>query len=247
LAGTPFWEAAQRAFRKIRATLGSEALWHVERFAELFHQMMVGVSDYAKKAELMDQLLLGIEDRRAVFVTYRSLQSTEPITYDVFPYGIVHHRGSLYLVGWSPDHREIRHWKLDRMDDAEPTEVRFEHPEAFDLRKHLSKSFGVFHGQGNVHVKVRFSAEVARYVQEKTWHPSQKLKPQKVGSLIAEFELDGTEEIKRWILSFGRHAEVLEPAELRQEIVTESGALLEAYRGDTDALTSVTRAPRAKG
>jgi hypothetical protein len=53
--GTPFWEAAQRAFRKIRATLGSEALRHVERFAELFHQTMVGVSDYAKKAELMDQ------------------------------------------------------------------------------------------------------------------------------------------------------------------------------------------------
>jgi hypothetical protein len=34
---------------------------------------MVGLSDYAKKAELMDQLLLGIEDRPAVFVTYRSL------------------------------------------------------------------------------------------------------------------------------------------------------------------------------
>lgn len=188
LAGTPFWEAAQRAFRKIRATLGSEALKYVERFGELFHQTMVGVSDYSKKAELVDHLLLGIEDRRAVFVTYRSLKSTEPITYDVFPYGIIHHRGSLYLVGWSPDHKEIRHWKLDRMDEAELTEVRFERPKDFDLPGHLGKSFGVFHGQGNVHVKVRFSAEVARYVQEKTWHQSQKLKPQKDGPLLAEFE-----------------------------------------------------------
>jgi predicted DNA-binding transcriptional regulator YafY len=229
LAGTPFWEAAQRAFRKIRATLGSKALRYVERFAELFHETMVGVSDYSKKAELVDQLLLGIEDRRAVFITYRSLQSTEPITYDVFPYGIVHHRGSLYLVGWSPDHQEIRHWKLDRMEDAEVTEVRFERPEGFDLPGHLAKSFGVFHGQGNVHVKIHFSAEVARYVQEKTWHPSQKLKPQKDGSLLAEFDLDGTEEIKRWILSFGRHAEVLEPGELREQTRQELHALVGKY------------------
>ena len=232
LAGTPFWEAAQRAFRKIRATLGSETLRYVERFAELFHQTMVGTSDYSKKAELMDQLLLGIEDRRAVFITYKSLQSTEPTTYDVLPYGIIHHRGSLYLVGWAPDHQEIRHWKLDRMDDAEVTQVRFQRPEDFDLHEHMAKSFGVFHGQGNVHVKICFLAEVARYVQEKTWHQSQKLKPEKDGSLLAEFDLDGTEEIKRWILSFGRHAEVLEPETLREGIRAEVENILPQYASE---------------
>ena len=230
LAGTPFWEAAQRAFRKIRATLGSEALKYVDRFGELFHQTMVGVSDYSKKAELMDQLLLGIEDRRAVFITYKSLQSTEPTTYDVLPYGIIHHRGSLYLVGWAPDHKEIRHWKIDRMDDAEVTEVRFQRPEDFDLHEHMAKSFGVFHGQGNVHVKIRFSAEVARYVQEKTWHQNQKLIPEKDGSLIAEFDLGDTEEIKRWVLSFGKHAVVVEPEGLREEIAEEARCLLGAYQ-----------------
>lgn len=232
LAGTPFWEAAQRAFRKIRATLGSEALKYVGRFAELFHQTLVGVSDYSKKAELIDQLLLGIEDQRAVFITYRSLQATESVTRDVFPYGIIHHRGSLYLVGWAPDHKEIRHWKLDRMDKAELTEVRFERPKDFDLPGHLAKSFGVFHGQGDVHVKIRFSAEVARYVQEKTWHPSQKLRSQKDGGLLAEFDLDGTEEIKRWALSFGRHAEVLEPAALRAEIADEAQNVLAEYTSE---------------
>jgi len=229
LAGTVFWDAAQRAFRKIRATLGSEALNYVDRFAALFHQTMIGVSDYSKKAELVDQLLIGIEDRRAVFITYRSLRSTEPVTYDVYPYGLIHHRGSLYLVGWAPEHEEIRHWKIDRMNDAELTEFRFPRPEDFDLHEHMAKSFGVFHDQGDVHVKVRFSPEVARYVQEKKWHASQKLTPQKDGSLIAEFDLDGTEEIQRWLLSFGRHAEVAEPKELRDELTEELRTLLSQY------------------
>lgn len=51
LAGTLFWEAAQRAFRKIRACLGENALKYVEHFAELFQPTAVGVSDYTQKAE----------------------------------------------------------------------------------------------------------------------------------------------------------------------------------------------------
>lgn len=50
LAGTPFWQASQSAFKKIRALLGPAALKYVERFADMFHQTLVGVSDYTKKA-----------------------------------------------------------------------------------------------------------------------------------------------------------------------------------------------------
>ncbi len=94
LAGTLFWEAAQRAFRKIRATLGADALKYVERFRELFHQTTVGASDYSQKADLIDQLMVGIEDRKAVFITYQSLRATEPVTYDLHPYGVKGVKGS---------------------------------------------------------------------------------------------------------------------------------------------------------
>jgi proteasome accessory factor B len=231
LAGTPFWEAANRAFRKIRASLGPGALQYAQRLSGMFHQTMVGVSDYARKAELIDQLMLGIEDRRAVFITYQSLRATEPVTYDIYPYGLVYHRGSLYLVGWAPEHGEVRHWKLDRMTDAEVTEFPFEPPAEFDLQAHLSRSFGVFQGNGQVHVQVRFSAEVARYVCESRWHASQQVVAQKDGSVVADFDLDHTEEVKRWILSFGRHAEVLKPESLRNDMLDELTALRRRYEG----------------
>ncbi len=230
LAGTPFWEAAQRAFKKIRATLGDGAIKYMEKFAALFHKTMVGVSDYSKKAEIVDQLMLGIEDHRAVFIAYQSLQATEPVTYDVYPFGLAYHRGSLYLIGRKTDKDEINHWKVDRISEAEVTEFRFPPPDNFDLAKHLSSSFGIFHGDGDVHVKIRFSPTVARYVEESNWHASQKLTAQRDGSLLAEFRLDGTKEIKRWILSFGQHAEVLEPEEMRDAIVRESQSLLSTYQ-----------------
>lgn len=112
LAGTPFWEAAQRAFKKIRATLGDGSIKYMEKFASLFHKTMVGISDYSKKAEIVDQLMVGIEDAKAVFIAYQSLRATEPVTYDVYPYGLAYHRGSLYLVGKHPDKDDICHWKV---------------------------------------------------------------------------------------------------------------------------------------
>ncbi len=230
LAGTMFWQAAQTAFKKIRATLGTEALKYIDQFGTVFHQTMVGAGDYTKKAELIDELMVGIEDRKAVFITYQSLQATEPVTYDIYPYGLIYHRGALYLVGWSPQREEICHWKVSRIEDAEVTEVHFQRPEDFDLQKHLAKSFGVFHGDGDVKIKVRFAPKVARYVSEANWHESQKLSPQKDGSLLAEFQLSDTEEIKRWIMSFGQHAVVLEPESLKEEIVAELKSLLAVYR-----------------
>ena len=66
LAGTQFWEAAQSAFRKIRALLGEPALAYAERMSCFFHATRVGVSDYSQNAKLLDALTQGIEDSRAV-------------------------------------------------------------------------------------------------------------------------------------------------------------------------------------
>ena len=183
LAGTVFWEAAQRAFKKIRATLGADALKYIDQFGTIFHQTMVGAGDYTKKAELIDELMVGIEDRKAVFITYQSLRATEPVTYDIYPYGLIYHRGALYLVGRSPHREEICHWKVSRIEAAEVTQVHFQRPEDFDLEQHLAKSFGVYHGDGDVKIKVRFAPAVARYVSESNWHESQKLAPQKDGGV----------------------------------------------------------------
>jgi len=229
LAGTIFWQAAQRAFQKIRATLGTEVIDYMERFGTTFYQTTVGASYYSKKDDLIDTLMIGIEDQKAIFITYQSLRSTEPVTYDVYPYGLTYHRGSLYLIGKAPEKDEIRHWKVDRIEAAETTQVQFIRPGDFDLTDHLSKSFGVFQGDEEVEVRVRFSAEVARYVQESNWHHSQQLEEQGDGSVEACFTLDHTEEIKRWLLSFGRHAVVIEPLTLREEIIEELDTLISLY------------------
>lgn len=52
---------------------------------------------------------------------------------------------------------------------------------------------------------------------------------QKNGSLIATFQLADTQEIKRWIMTFGPSATVLEPQELAEEICNDLTRMLEMY------------------
>jgi proteasome accessory factor B len=132
-------------------------------------------------------------------------------------------------VPFSLPDNPIRHWKVDRIEAVELTEFRFERPADFNLQEHFAGSFGVYQGDGDVQVKIRFSPTVARYVEEKTWHSTQRLARQSDGSLLASFRLDGVEEIKRWVLSFGQHAVVLEPEELRRAIAGELEAMRGAY------------------
>src|SRR5690606_25883363 len=154
LAGTLLWEATQNAFKKIRACLSPQALAYAEKMIGNMYQTSVGFSDYSKKAELIDDLMRGIEDRRSVLIGYQSLQATEPVTHDVYPYALAYHRGSLYLIAFAPEHEEIRHYKVDRIDDAEVTLFPFQRPEDFDVSKHLAASFGIYQGKKRVTVRV---------------------------------------------------------------------------------------------
>jgi len=92
----------------------------------------------------------------------------------------------------------------------------------------MRPSFGVCQGQ-NVKVRIRFAPDAAGYIREKIWHDTQKIVPQKGGSIIFEAVVAGTDETRFWVMSWGSKAEVLEPESLREEIRAESEALLEKY------------------
>jgi len=139
------------------------------------------------------------------------------------------HHGSLYLFAHDPMKDMIKTYKIDRIEAVETSQSHFERPADFDPAAYLAGSLGIYHGDDDIAVKIQFAPAVARFVTEKTWHDSQKLTPQGDGSLIAEYRLSCSQELKSWALSFGSQAVVLEPEELRREIAEELRAMAAAY------------------
>lgn len=229
LAGTPFWEAAQRAFRKVRSALGPTALEYFERSHGFFHFTACGTHRYEQRYACIDTLLQAIEDGKAVHILYQSDRATEPAWRDVYPYLWTFHKHALYLLALDPPEGKVKTYKLDRIEEVELTRFPFPRPDEATLARLLKTSFGVFQGDGDYTVKIRFAPAAARYVQEGAWPCCQHLTRQRDGSLLAEFRLSALEEIKSWVLSFGRKAVVLEPEILRREIADELEALTAAY------------------
>jgi predicted DNA-binding transcriptional regulator YafY len=231
LAGTPFWSAAQSAWGKVRASLGKAVSEYLERAPKIFHCTSFGHCDYASKGQIIDDLHFAIDEHRAVHLTYQSQQATEPATRDVYPLRLVWHQDTLYLVAATPGQERPKTYKVDRIDAVEVSAFVHQLYRDFDIEAYNSGSFGIYDGDGDITVVVKFLPAVARYVSEKRWHKSQEETKHRDGSLTERYRLSNTVEIKSWILGFGANAIVLEPESLREEIAAELEQMLKAYRG----------------
>ena len=60
--------------------------------------------------------------------------------------------------------------------------------------------------------------------------PEQRISADAEGRVVVEFEAAGQMELVSWILSYGIHAEVLEPPELRKEVRRQVKEMREMYR-----------------
>ena len=106
---------------------------------------------------------------------------------------------------------------LDRIKMLHATDERFTRPKDFNLDDFMRHSFKVMHDEVYA-VKVRVCPGWARWVGEKIWHESQKITKLLDGGLEITFRVAGLDEIKRWILSLGPEAQILEPSRLKQMV-----------------------------
>src|SRR5207249_2910275 len=130
-------------------------------------------------------------------------------------------RGGLYLVGWCHLRQALRIFAVERMRDVALLRRTFTVRPGFDADEYLGKSWGIVQGE-LVTVKVVFAKSLARYIRERLWHPSQKLRDLPDGRLEMMLQVADTLEVRRWILGYGVQAEVLAPEGLREALRAEA-------------------------
>lgn len=217
---------------KIIAQLPASALRH---FRELQGAVLVrsaGATDYRKHRKTVEALSEAIRSARVVELTYRAVWRGERYTTAVHPYGLVYFEGELYLVGYSERALAIRVFKITRVIEVATTPVRFRRPRDFSLEAHFHGSFGIVQPGATTDVVVEFDPPIAPLIEERVWHPSQKLRAGRDGRLVATYRLGGTVEFVRWIMGFGPQAHVVAPASLRQHLRDTLRAAADRYATD---------------
>lgn len=169
-------------------------------------------------------------DRRRIRISYRATGAA-PSERVIEPYFLEVSRSepAAYVLAYDSLRQAIRTFKIERISEAELLDERYELPEDFDPYRYLASAWGIMSEANEVDVVLRFSPEVTERVKESVWHRSQQLRDLEGGGCEVRVRVGGTREIRQWILGWGSDVEVLEPLELRAEIVEQARRMLELY------------------
>lgn len=245
MPGSPFDGAIRQAFHKIQAASGRDGARVLEATDRQLLADLRRARPYTEREVWFRMLVDALTRSRTVRLRYFTLERGAEAEREVDPYGLVYHEGAFYLVGWCHWRRDVRTFLVDRVRAVSETGERFVLPSDFSVRAHFRSAWGLIKNRALVTVRVRFAAPVAGLIREGRWHETQRLEDAAAGAVVLSVQVAGWEEIRRWVLSFGGAAEVLEPADLRASLADEAGRLSALYgRGRSRAVGRERRAAR---
>mgnify|MGYP001627219939 CR=1 FL=1 len=226
--GTAFEGPLCSAVEKITAGLKSQIQVSLEdlRACYIFAPPPV----VSVKEELLLELHRAIQCCRQVKIRYYTASRGCWQVRVVEPYHLYNLRGDWYLIAFDHLRRDMRTFHAGRIEEWEVLNQEFKRDPGFSVGKWMAQAFVAERGEEPVEVVIKFDPYQARYIRERSWHPSQEIEELPDGGLILRFFTGGLDEVKRWVMGYGSHAEVLAPESLRQAIREEIQKMAQIYR-----------------
>jgi len=224
--GSPLYDRLSSVYKKIEDSLPAKTAPDTE----LPHSRFTVFSPPSTRIQpnIWDTIFASVRIKDQLEIVYQSPgQAPSKRLFD--PYHALRYDGDWYVTGQCHQRNAIRTFSLSRIQHATPTGQTFSIPKTFDFKKITGSRFGVHWGGDEQLVKIQFSSKTAPYIEERDWHPSQKITTNPDGTIHLLLAVNHTLELKRWILSWGRDARVIEPKKLRDEIRDEITTTLENY------------------
>jgi proteasome accessory factor C len=168
-------------------------------------------------ANHLQVLRRAIRARRRVMLAYRKASQGAAERREVSPYMVVRSRGRFFVVGWCEKAQALRVFRLDRVEGVELLSTpRREGEVSLEGLKDRA-----FFGDGSEQqLKVRYSARIARWIEER-----EMVEKQADGSVVGTYPLGDVEWAVRHVLQYGKEAEVVGPDWLAKTIASRLSLL----------------------
>jgi len=215
-------------FAKLGAFVPEELVQKLDRIKTLFVSSDNFAKDYSGKEDVIDSLTDAMLQQKTCYVKYHSFTQDRISNFVIDPLYFFESQGGLYVFVRASSFDEIRILAVERIQELTITDNHFEYPDDFDPDEKLNEAFDMVYDDP-IEAKIWISSDQARYVKERRMAKNQKVINQEDGSIILEIKTSGRWDLKRWVLSFGVNAEVIEPLELRKEIAGEMETLNSRY------------------
>ena len=226
---TPLFDKISAVFQKIMGSLPDKTdvnpAWLDERI------LMFPEPATRLNPAIWDTLAKAIRDNRRVRLTHASprRQGKEVAERTVDPYYLVSYRGEWYLSSFCHHRDSIRTFGVSRIAEATILDETFTMPTDMTAQRMFGDQFGIIWKDTFQKVRIQFSPEVAPYIRERQWHPSQCIRDRRDGGLVLEFTTNHVNEVKDWVLSWGGTATALAPGILVDKVKDSLAAAAANY------------------
>ena len=230
LAIPTFEEDLKSAFAKLESALGPRMRQFLDRLPQAL-QAKPGPTrthddDHQRKVTV--RLLDAVLHHRRLTMRYHSLSSKREKTYQIDPYRLVYAQGSLYLFAYVALYQQVRTFAVERIQQLTPLDETFT-PVEDVTEAAWPHSLGIYHGKPE-QVQLEFASEIAPYVRERTWPPSQTTTLRKNGALALTMNVSLDNSLQNWIRSFGSSVRVISPQTLIDNITDDLERTRAHYR-----------------
>lgn len=176
----------------------------------------------------VNKLLYGIKNQMSVKIEYHSFAGNRKLERIINPYFFVLQESKLHLIAFCNLRNDIRDFRVSRMCNITELNRPFDKNESA-IEDYESRRFVHLSGGETNKIKLLFSKKIARFIQEYEKEKADEIVSTKQGEIVFIKYAGITDEIVRWILSFGGDVIVLEPKELRFRIKESVNHMFENY------------------
>ena len=224
--GTPYFDSLHSVYKKIQDSLPEKTA--LKSPGENTRFTVFPPPSTTIHHDIWQTVFKGLRTLKKLKIVYQP-PGQNPTIREIDPYHAVRYDGDWYVIGHCHLRDEIRNFSLSRINQATLIDKTFIIPETFNFHEITRSRFGVHWGKAEEHVKIWFSPKVVPYILERIWHPSQEISYHEDGSIVLSLTVNHMLELKRWVLSWGMDARVIEPEKLASDIQSEVGGMSTLY------------------
>ena len=183
--------------------------------------------------EHLSVIINAMRDSRALALKYHNFWREVDQEFTLKPYFLKVYEQRWYVIGQASTHpKELRTYALDRIISLEPTDVRFTYPKRFSPEGYFYNCYGIFHSDGKpAYVKLKVANHQAQYLETLPLHRSQeRLDSESTDThTVYRYFISPAYDFVQLLASRASSIEVLEPAELREEVACEVKKMYKTY------------------
>ena len=184
------------------------------------------------KPEVLTAVHEALLEEQVLKVEYQSLNTKTGTakTLRLHPLGLVQRGNIGYLAAMTNDYEDAYFYALHRIQSAEVLPEKSRLKQDFDLNE-FAATQGHFGPAAPIQLKARICDQLAQILEESPISDRQSITPKDdSGYRIIEADVLETWQLRWWILGEADRIEVLEPFELRQNILSALTQANELYR-----------------